>query len=49
MKSVFEYIRRGQGHFASDLCEKSGHYWRAASIGGCNLYDDSITGKNAEN
>ncbi|CAG8551721.1 205_t:CDS:10 [Paraglomus brasilianum] len=43
VKSVFEYIRRGQGHFASDLCEKSGHYWRAASIGGCNLYDDSIT------
>ncbi|KAI9597817.1 nuclear pore protein 84/107 [Syncephalis fuscata] len=43
MRTLYEYLRRGQVNQAMDLCRKSDQSWRAASISGSTMYsDDSL-------
>jgi nuclear pore complex protein Nup107 len=42
LKSVFQYIRRGQLQKAIDLCQSCDQPWRAASLRGGNLGIDSF-------
>nr|XP_053637190.1 nuclear pore complex protein Nup107-like [Cherax quadricarinatus] len=40
LRSVFSYIRSGQVSAAEDLCVKSGHHWRGATLEGWKLHHD---------
>ncbi|KAI8597581.1 nuclear pore protein 84/107 [Dissophora ornata] len=42
LKTVWEYIRRGQIQRAKEACVKAGEPWRAESIGGGELYSVSL-------
>ncbi|KAF9922764.1 Nucleoporin nup84 [Linnemannia zychae] len=41
LRTVWEYIRRGNLHQAKDACDKAGEPWRAESISGGDLYSVS--------
>lgn len=40
MRRLFAHIRSGQVAEAQELCVKSGHHWRAATLEGWKLHHD---------
>ncbi|CAG8463308.1 288_t:CDS:10 [Funneliformis caledonium] len=44
VRSIFEYLRRGQFDDAIDISDKNGHYWRSAILSGIILYDEKVDG-----
>ncbi|CAI2171343.1 19333_t:CDS:10 [Funneliformis geosporum] len=42
VRSIFEYLRRGQFDDAIDISDKNGHYWRSAILSGIILYDEKV-------
>ncbi|RIA95901.1 nuclear pore protein [Glomus cerebriforme] len=42
VRSIFEYLRRGQVDNAMDISDKNGHFWRTASMSGIILYNEKV-------
>ncbi|KAI8050910.1 nuclear pore protein 84/107 [Syncephalis plumigaleata] len=45
VRTLYEYLRRGQINQAMELCRKSDQSWRAASISGSTMYSDESLDK----
>ncbi|RKP27870.1 nuclear pore protein 84/107 [Syncephalis pseudoplumigaleata] len=48
VRTLYEYLRRGQFNQAMELCRKSDQSWRAASISGSTLYSDESLDRGSE-
>ncbi|KAG9288501.1 hypothetical protein G9A89_015707 [Geosiphon pyriformis] len=46
IRSIFEYLRRGNLNMSIDLCLQNGHHWRAASLAGWCPHKDTTDENN---